>query len=87
MRHGWHIATKELLQTRRDRLAALFTLVLPVIFTVVLGILIGGAQEAADRLPLAIVDVDGSPIAQQLVDKLEESPLLELEDHGRNRGR
>ena len=51
MRRAWHIATKELLQTRRDRLAALFTLVLPVIFTIVLGILIGGAEEASRPSP------------------------------------
>ncbi len=79
MRRAWRIASKELLQTRRDRLAALFTLVLPVIFTVVLGILIGGFEDAADRLPVAVVNVDGSPAAQQLIDKLQASPLLELE--------
>jgi len=72
----WHIAAKEFLQTRRDRLAFLFTLVLPVIFTVVLGILIGGAQDSADLLPVAVADADGTPASQQLTDELEMSPLL-----------
>jgi ABC-2 type transport system permease protein len=80
MSRAWRIASKELLETRRDRLAALFTLVLPVAFTIVLGILIGGAQEGGDRFPVAIVNLDQSAAAQQLVDKLEASPLLELQD-------
>jgi hypothetical protein len=76
MRHVWYIATKELLQNRRDRLAALFTLVLPVIFTVVLGLIIGTAEGS--RLPLALADADGSPTAQRLVEQLKASSLLEV---------
>ena len=76
MRHVWYIATKDLLENRRDKLAALFTLVLPVIFTVVLGVVIGQAESAG--LPLALADGDGSPAAQQLVARLEESSLLEV---------
>jgi ABC-2 type transport system permease protein len=78
MRRAWQIASKELLQTRRDRLAALFTLVLPVIFTVVLGILFGGAGQEGSRLPLGLADADGTPVARQLVERLQASPLLEL---------
>ncbi len=74
MSRAWSIATKELLQTRRDRLAALFTLVLPVVFTIVLGILIGGAQAGDDRLPVAIVNLDQSAAAQQLVENWRRLP-------------
>jgi ABC-2 type transport system permease protein len=74
MSRVWRIATKELLQTRRDRLAALFTLVLPVIFTVVLGLAIGGAE--GQPLPLALADMDGSQTSQQLVERLQDSPVL-----------
>jgi ABC-2 type transport system permease protein len=77
VRHVWHIAAKDLLENRRDRLAALFTLVLPVIFTVVLGVVIGQAEGAG--LPLAIADGDGSPAAQQLVERLDASSLLAVE--------
>ncbi len=76
MRHVWYIATKDLLENRRDKLATLFTLVLPVIFTVVLGVVIGQAESAG--LPLALADGDGSPSAQRLVQRLEESSLLDL---------
>jgi ABC-2 type transport system permease protein len=76
VRHVWYIATKDLLENRRDKLAALFTLVLPVIFTVVLGVVIGQAESAG--LPLALADGDGSPSARQLVQQLEDSALLEV---------
>jgi len=79
MRRVWHIAAKELLQARRDRLAALFTLVLPVIFTVVLGILIGGADAANSRLPLALVDADDTAASRQFIERLQASPLVEIQ--------
>jgi ABC-2 type transport system permease protein len=77
MRRVWDIARKELLQNRRDRLALLFTIVLPVIFTVFLGLLIPNEDDTS-RLPLALADADGSPAAAQLVQELSEAPLLEL---------
>ena len=77
MKRVWDIARKELLQNRRDRLALLFTIVLPVIFTVFLGLLIPNEADTS-RLPLALADADGSPAAAQLVQELSEAPLLEL---------
>ncbi len=79
MRRVWQIASKELLQNRRDRLAALFTLVLPVIFTVFLGLLIPDTGDEGVSFPLALANIDGTPAAQQLVERLEGSPLLELQ--------
>lgn len=76
MSRVWHIAAKELLQTRRDRLAALFTIVLPVVFTVFLGLIFGGADEGS--LPLAVADADGSPASAQLVELLRDSPLIDV---------
>jgi ABC-2 type transport system permease protein len=73
----WHITTKELLQIRRDRLAALFTLVLPVVFTVFLGLLIGQVAEDP-RVPLALADEDHTAASQQLVSRLEAAALLEV---------
>jgi ABC-type multidrug transport system permease subunit len=80
VRHAWYIATKELLENRRDGLAALFTIVLPVIFTIFLGLIIGSAERGG--LPLAVADADDSPEAQQLISRLDESQLLELEIMG-----
>jgi ABC-2 type transport system permease protein len=77
MKHVWHIAGKELLQNRRDGLAALFTIVLPVIFTVFLGMILSSSENST--FPLALADEDGSPVALELVKKLEASPLLHLD--------
>jgi ABC-2 type transport system permease protein len=74
VRRARHITAKELLQNRRDPLATLFTVFLPVIFTVFLGLIIG----STDHLPLALADGDGSTASQELVRRLEESPLLNL---------
>jgi ABC-2 type transport system permease protein len=78
VRRVWHIATKELLQTRRDRLAALFTIVLPVVFTVFLGLIFGGANSGPGRLPLAMADADGTAASTRLVEQLKASPIVEL---------
>jgi ABC-type multidrug transport system permease subunit len=77
MTRAWHITTKELLQTSRDRLAALFTLVLPVVMTIFLGLLIGTADDP--RVPLAVADLDGTPASRQLLSRLDASPLLEVD--------
>lgn len=77
MRNAWHIAMKELLENRRDGLAALFTIVLPVIFTIFLGLIFSSGENSA--LPLALADEDGSPIAQRLVERLEASTLVDLD--------
>jgi ABC-2 type transport system permease protein len=77
MSRAWRIALKELLQTRRDRLAALFTIILPVVFTVFLGVIIG-TMAGEGNLPIAVVDQDQTVASQQLLDRLEASPLLTL---------
>lgn len=78
MNRAWHITTKELLQIRRDRLAALFTLVLPVVFTVFLGLLIGQFDEEP-RVPLALADADGTAASREIISRLGETGLLEVE--------
>lgn len=78
MSRVWHIATKELLQNRRDPLALLFTIVLPLVFTVFLGLLIPTGEDEGS-LPLAVADADRTPVAAELVQQLEASSLLELE--------
>jgi ABC-2 type transport system permease protein len=76
VRRALDIAAKELLQNLRDRLAAIFTIVVPVIFTIFLGILIGGAETTG--LPLAVADLDNGAAAQRLVARLGDSAAVEL---------
>jgi ABC-2 type transport system permease protein len=77
MSHIWALAAKDLLQTRRDRLAALFTLILPVIFTMFFGFLFAGTSS--DRLPVALVNADTGAAAAQVVDLLKQSGILDLQ--------
>ena len=78
MSRAWYIAGKELLQTRRDRLAALFSIVLPVVFTVFLGVLISSFADTTS-LPLAVSDQDGSAASRALLERLQEEPALGVE--------
>ena len=78
MRYIWTLATKDLLQTRRDRMAALFTIILPIVFTVFFGLLFGGLSSGSERIPLAVADSDGGAEAQKLVALLKESPVVDV---------
>jgi ABC-2 type transport system permease protein len=75
---AWRIASKELLQTRRDRLAALFTIILPVVFTIFLGLIIGSGNGDT-HIPIAVADQDGTAASQQFLQQLAASPLLKLQ--------
>jgi ABC-2 type transport system permease protein len=69
------LARKDLLETRRDRLSALFIIIMPLAFTTFFGLLFGGAS---DRLPLALNNADGGPQARQLVAALQRSHTVRV---------
>ncbi len=73
MKRVWTLAGKDLLETRRDRLSLLFTLVMPLVFTAFFGLLFGGGS---DRLPLAVWSGDTGPAATQLLGALERSDVV-----------
>lgn len=75
MKLAWILARKDLQETARDRLAFIFLLAMPLLFTVFFGLLFGGGS---DRLPLALHDADGGEAAKQLVAALEKSAILKL---------
>jgi len=52
--------------------------ILPVLFTLFLGMIFGGAE--LNTFPLAVADADGSPVSAQFLEQLAESPLLKLRD-------
>ena len=74
MRAAWVLAQKDLLQTRRDRLAAIFTIVLPIVFMVFFGYLLGGSSSQS--LPVAVSDQDGSVASRALAAALGQSAVL-----------
>ena len=71
MKRIWTLASKDLLETRRDRLALLFTVIMPLAFTAFFGLMFGGGS---DRLPLAIYSADAGAPAAQLVQRARRSP-------------
>ncbi|HZL64407.1 MAG TPA: ABC transporter permease [Thermoleophilia bacterium] len=73
MRRIFTLARKDLLETRRDRLALIFTVVMPVAFTAFFGLLFGGGS---DRLPLAVWSGDAGPVATQLIAQLQKSEVV-----------
>lgn len=75
------IAAKDLTQLLRERKTFLFTLIMPIAFTLLLGYALGGMGDDGDsRLPLGWLDQDGSPVSRQLRDLLADSSLVRLVD-------
>ena len=70
------LVAKDFLETRRDRLALLFTVVMPLAFTAFFGLMFGGGS---DRLPLAIYNADSDAPAKQLVSALATSGVVKTE--------
>jgi ABC-2 type transport system permease protein len=70
------LVAKDFLETRRDRLALLFTVVMPLAFTAFFGLMFGGGS---DRLPLAIHNADSGAPAVQLVSALAKSGVVKTE--------
>jgi ABC-2 type transport system permease protein len=67
------LARKDLLETRRDRLALLFTLVMPLAFTAFFGVMFG---SGSGRLPLAVWSGDAGPAATQLLSAVKRSDVV-----------
>ncbi len=80
MNRVWTLARKDLLETRRDRLALLFTLIMPLAFTAFFGIMFGGGS---DRLPLAVWSGDAGPAAKQLIEAVQDDDVLRAHAMGR----
>jgi ABC-2 type transport system permease protein len=75
MRRILALAGKDLLETRRDRLSAIFIVVMPLAFTAFFGVLFAGGSE---RLPLWVHDADGGERAAELIVALEDSDVVRL---------
>lgn len=77
------IATKDLLETLRNRLTFLFLLLMPVAFTIAFGYIFSeqtGSGGGDSRLPAAIVNQDaGSPLSLELERILSDSQVIRLE--------
>ena len=75
----WTLARKDLLETRRDRLSAIFIVIMPIAFTAFFGLMFG---SGSDRLALALHDADGGDQAHQLVAALKGSDAIRVVPKG-----
>lgn len=81
MTHILDILLKDLLQVVRDRKVFLFTLVMPVAFTLLFGYAFGGFGGGASdsRLPVGYLDADRTRLSRHLHDLLAASDVIRLE--------
>lgn len=72
------LAVKDLTELVRDRMAAVFLLIMPVVFTLMFGFAFGGfgVGQADPRLPVAVNDEDGSRLAAGLLGLVDQSSAI-----------
>lgn len=76
------LALNDLRQVVRDRKSAFFLLIMPLTFTLLFGFAFGGfvaGEEDDPRLPVGLLDEDGSVLSAQLADLLQGSEVLRIE--------
>ncbi|MBA4380149.1 MAG: hypothetical protein C0393_05650 [Anaerolinea sp.] len=75
------LALKDLSQIVRDWKAAVFLLVMPIIFTLFFGMIFGGTSQADvdPRLPVGIVDQDNWRLSPYLLELLENSEVIRIQ--------
>ena len=76
-----HIASKDLTQILRDRKTFLFLLIMPIAFTLLFGFAFSGADAGVEdaRLPVGLLNLDGSPLSLELERLLAASEVIRLE--------
>ena len=79
MRRVLDITLKDLTQLVRDRKIFLFSLVMPVVLTLLIGFALGGFGSNSDpRLPVGWLDLDNSPTSRQFYQLLSDSTVVRL---------
>ena len=75
-----HLAIKDLSQILRDWKSGLFLLIMPLLFTLFFGFVMGSATaskpDVDPRLPVGVIDRDGGTLAASLQTLLEESEVI-----------
>jgi ABC-2 type transport system permease protein len=75
------ISLKDLNQLLHDRKTFLFSLVMPIVLTLLFGYAFGGFGTGGDpRLPVGWLDQDNSPVSHQLFQLLDDSRVIRLID-------
>ena len=75
------IALKDLKQILRDRMSALFLVIMPLAFTFLMGLLFGGTQQTETRLNVGLINNDpNGALTQTLVGSLKNSNTVKIVD-------
>ena len=64
------IAIKDLRTFSRQRASLFFTFIWPLCVAILFGALFGGGNRSTPRIPVAVVDEDGTPASQAFADRL-----------------
>ncbi|MFO7697210.1 MAG: ABC transporter permease, partial [Anaerolineae bacterium] len=78
---AWHIAVKDLIIFVRDRGWLIQLFVLPLMFILIFSGVLGGMGSSSpdERIPLVVVNLDGGPAAESLIDGLEAAGGVRVE--------
>lgn len=76
MRELVHLALKDLRILWRDRLAAFFALVFPLLLAIFFGSLFGGGEEGQSEVTVAVSDLDGTEASAAFVAALDSAETL-----------
>ncbi len=81
MKHALAIAFNDLLMRLNERDTLIFSLILPLLFTTVIGVGMDAAfgSDGDNRYPVAVVDQDGGALAAKVLDVLGESKVVRVE--------
>lgn len=74
----FNLALKDILQVMRDKKTFLFMLLMPVVFTFVMGLAFSSSNSGDQRPVIALIDRDGSPVSQELKNMLNADTSLNL---------
>lgn len=78
---AWHIAVKDLVIFVRERGWLIQLFVLPLMFILIFSGVLGdmGSSSKDERIPLVVVDLDGGPAAQSLIEGLQAAGGVRVE--------
>ena len=80
MNRIFDITLKDLMQILRNRMTFLFLLIMPIAFTLLFGLAFGGSSQPTDaRLPVGLLDQDGSALSADLRTLLANSTVVRLD--------
>jgi ABC-2 type transport system permease protein len=81
MKKLFHITLNELLLLRKDKMAAVWMIILPLAMTTIMGLIFGGLGGGSETavIDLPVVDHDGGEMAAMVLDILSQTENLQVE--------